>query len=55
MVNIPVFVDPRTPILDMNTDETRYERCGELPKIARKMTSHPFAIQYYKNSKNRFF
>ena len=46
MVNISVSVDVRKPILDMNTDETKYERSNEryveLPKIASKNDFTPF-------------
>ena len=36
LVNISVFVDARMPAFDINTDETRYERLVELPKIASR-------------------
>ena len=36
LVNISVSVDARMPTFDINTDEARYERLVELPKIASK-------------------
>ena len=39
-MNIAVSADARVPILDMNTDETRYELCVELPKIVSKTWRH---------------